>query len=80
MQSEVEAKVNGGVLMAPRAQRRSPAPSLEDIAGLHPERNAAMVVACATGSCLYREIAGRFGVHLATAGRIVLNAMQSCEN
>ncbi|MEN8130092.1 MAG: helix-turn-helix domain-containing protein [Pseudomonadota bacterium] len=61
-------------------QRRSPAPSLADIAVSHGERNAAIVAAYATGAYSYREIAEHFGIHLATVGRIVRRAMLQSEN
>lgn len=58
-------------LNVPRAQRRPPAPSLEALAATHPERNAAIAAAYATGAYSYRQIAEFFGLHLVTVGRIV---------
>ena len=46
----------------PRAQRRPPAPSLEDIAPSHGEQKLAMVAAYATGAYSYRDIAVHVGV------------------
>ena len=77
---QAKAKVQGDVLTVPQAQRRPPAPALADIAAGHRDRNTAIVAAYATGAYNYREIAGYFGVHLATVGRIVRHAMQQCEN
>jgi len=54
-----------------RSQRRRPAPPLEAIAAEHPERNAAIVSAHATGTYSYREIADHFGLHPATVGRVI---------
>jgi DNA-directed RNA polymerase specialized sigma24 family protein len=77
---QAKAKVQGDVLTVPRAQRRPPAPALADIAAGHRDRNTAIVAAYATGVYSYREIAEHLGVHLATVGRIVRQAMQQCEN
>ncbi len=74
MQSK--AQVSGDELTVPRAQRRSPAPSLATLAAGHGERDAAIVAAYATGAYSYREIAAHFGLHLATVGRIVRAAMR----
>ncbi len=77
---QAKAKINGDVLTVPQVQRRAPAPTLTDIAARHEGRNAAIVVAYATGAYSYREIAEYFGVHLATVGRIVRAEMQRREN
>jgi len=74
------AQARGDTLTIPQAQRRPPAPSLEEIAARNRERNVAMVAAYATGAYSYREIAAYFGVHLATVGRVVRAAMQQSEN
>lgn len=74
------AKVQGDELTVPRAQRRSPPPTLASIAKKHHDRNDAIVAAYATGAFSYREIAEHFGVHLATVGRVVRKVMLSCEN
>lgn len=55
----------------PRMQRRSPVPSLSEIAETHSARNAAIIAAYDTGAYSYREIAAYFDLHLATVGRIV---------
>ena len=54
-----------------RAQRRSPPPSLEVIERAHAGRDEAMVAAWNTGAYSYAEIAGHFGVHFTTVGRVV---------
>ena len=77
---QAKAKVQGDVLTVPRAQRRPSAPALADIVAAHRDRNTAIVAAYATGAYSYREIVEHFGVHLATMGRIVRQAMQQCEN
>ena len=77
---QAKVKVQGDVLTVPQAQRRPPAPALADIAAGYPDRNIAIVAAYATGAYSYREIAEHLGVHLATMGRIVRQAMQQCEN
>jgi len=78
MQSRTQTR--GDALTIPQAQRRPPAPSLEEIAAKNKERNVAMVAAYVTGAYSYREIAAHFGVHLATVGRVLRAAMQQCEN
>lgn len=55
----------------PRAQRRSPAPSLRNIAATHGDRDKAVVAAHLTGEYSYQQIAEHFGVHFTTVGRIV---------
>jgi len=62
-------------LNIPRYQRRKPAPPLEAIVAEHPERNAAIVAAYATGAYSYREIAGHFGLHPAMVGRVIRSRM-----
>jgi DNA-directed RNA polymerase specialized sigma24 family protein len=66
-------------LNIPRSRRRRPAPPLEAIAAEHPERNAAIVAAYATGAYSYREIADHFGLHPATVGRVIRSRMLSFE-
>lgn len=72
---QTRAQVCGDASTVPKAQRQSPAASLEDIATKHRHRNAAIVAAYASGAYSYREIAAYFGVHLATVGRAVRMAM-----
>jgi len=66
-------------LNIPRSQRRRPAPPLKAIAAEHPERNAVIVPAHATGADNYREIADHFGLHPATVGRVICSGMLSCK-
>ena len=61
----------------PRAQRRPPAPSLDEIAASYPDRNAAIAAAHATGAYGYQQIAEAFGVHFTTVGRIVRAAREA---
>lgn len=72
--------VEGDELSIPRSQRRAPAPPLAAIARQHPERDAAIAAAYATGAYSYREVAEHFGIHLATVGRIVRRVTLQCEN
>jgi len=59
----------------PRAQRRSPAPSLQEIAAAHPaHRSPALLAAYQTGEYSYAQIAHYFGVHFTTVGRVVRRA------
>jgi REP-associated tyrosine transposase len=53
---------------------------LTAIAAKRRRRNDAVVAARETGAFSYREIAGHFGLHLATIGRIVQARMQQGEN
>ena len=70
MQAKMEVDVREDVQI-PVAQRRAPAPSLAEIAQDAPDRNAAIVAAHATGVYSYQEIAGFFGIHFTTVGRVV---------
>jgi len=73
-------RIQGDKLSIPKAQRRSPATSLQAIARKSPDRNAAICKAYATGAYSYREIAEYFGIHLATVGRVIRQQMLQCEN
>jgi putative transposase len=66
-------------LNVPKAQRRRPAPSLTDIANQHPDRDAAIAAAYATGAYTYREIASFFGLHPGSVGRIIRRRMYQCD-
>jgi hypothetical protein len=74
-----KAVPQGDARSIPRAQRRSPAPSLAAIAAKHRERDTAIATAYATGAYSYREIAAHFDLHLATVGRIIRGRMQQKE-
>lgn len=58
-------------LQVPRAQRSAPPEPLADIAARHPNRDAAIAAAHATGHYSYTQIADFFGVHFTTVGRVV---------
>jgi REP element-mobilizing transposase RayT len=77
---QAEARIGGDPSSVARAQRRPPAPTLAGIVARHPERDAAILAAYATGAYGYREIAEHFGLHLATVRRIVRRDLQQCEN
>ena len=55
----------------PKAQRRRPPPSLEQVHQQADSRDAAIVAAHATGEYSYSQIGAFFGLHFATVGRIV---------
>ena len=55
----------------PRMQRRPVALPLSDYANLHPERDAAMRAAFASGDYTQQQIAEHFGVHYSTVSRAV---------
>jgi REP element-mobilizing transposase RayT len=55
----------------PKAQRRRPPPSLEEIYRQADSRDAAIIAAHATGEYSYSQIGAFFGLHFATVGRIV---------
>lgn len=63
----------------PRAQRRPPPPSLEEIERKHGQRNAAMVAAYATGGYSYQQIGAHFGVHFTTVAKVVRQARQDAQ-
>ncbi len=58
----------------PRAQRRPPPPSLDEIARPCTERNTAMVLAHASGGYSYQQIGEYFGVHFTTVAKVVQRA------
>lgn len=58
----------------PRAQRRPPPPSLEDIVRSNPDRNAAIIAAYASGGYSYQDIGSYFGLHFTTVAKIVRQA------
>jgi REP element-mobilizing transposase RayT len=55
----------------PFVQRRPPPPPLAEIESHAQDRNAAIVAAYATGGYSYQQIAGYFGLHFTTVGRII---------
>ncbi len=55
----------------PVAQRRPPPASLPEIERSAENRNAAIVVAYATGAYSYQQIADHFGIHFTTVGTVV---------
>lgn len=55
----------------PKAQRRTPPPSLETISTRHRSRDAAIIAAHATGGYSYQRIAEYFDMHFTSVGRIV---------
>ena len=69
----MQANLDGEVLDVniPKAQRRPPAKSLEEIAAACRDRHEAMVAAYATGELSYQQLADYFEVHFTTVGRIV---------
>ncbi len=58
----------------PRAQRRGPPPTLEQIRQASNSRDAAIAAAYATGEYSYAEIAKFFGLHFTTVARIARKA------
>lgn len=78
--TQKKLNVEGDELSIPKAQRRTPAASLESIARKCPDRNEAICKAYTTGAYSYREIAEHFEIHLATVGRVVRQQMLQCEN
>ena len=72
---QAEANTGGDAMPIPHAQRRPPPSSLADIAARHPTRNAAINAAYACGAYTYKDIAAYFGIHLASVGPIVREAM-----
>jgi len=72
MQSRI--RESAGDADIPGVQRRPPPAPLSEIQAKHPDRNAAIVAAYATGGYSYQQIAAHFGVHFTTVGRIVRSA------
>jgi len=72
--AKLQRKAQSDDVNIPRAQRRPPAPSLAAISRKHRGRDAAMVVAHATGEYSYQQIGEHFGVHFTTVGRVVREA------
>jgi REP element-mobilizing transposase RayT len=58
-------------IQIPATQRRPPQRTLQEIEQAAQDRNAAIVMAHATGAYSYQQIASYFGVHFTTVGRIV---------
>lgn len=58
-------------IQIPATQRRPPPHTLQEIEQAAQDRNAAIVMAHATGAYSYQQIASYFGVHFTTVGRIV---------
>jgi putative transposase len=71
-----KVKPAGDELSIPKAQRRTPAASLDAIAAKHRGHNDAIVAAYATGCYSYRQIAEFFGIHPATVGRVIQSMLQ----
>lgn len=70
MQARMEAGIREDVQI-PAVQRRVPALSLTDIEAGAESRNAAIVLAYATGAYSYQQIADHFGLHFTTVGKVV---------
>lgn len=58
----------------PKAQKRPPAPPLEEIASRYEDRNQGLVAAYATGEYSYQQIGDFYGLHFTTVGRILRRA------
>lgn len=70
MQARLQANQRDDVQI-PIAQRRPPPLPLLKIERSTSDRNAAIVMAYATGAYSYQQIAAHFGIHFTTVGRIV---------
>lgn len=62
--------VNG----VPKQQQRLPAPTIDQLESLYPDRNEAIAAAYATGQYSYQTIGLHFGLHYTSVGKIVRNA------
>lgn len=71
--SKVQEKAKGECLDSniPKVQQLAPARSLQDIAAIHENRNAAIVAAYKTGVYSYSQIADYFNIHFTTVGRLI---------
>ena len=61
----------------PQAQKRPPAPPLQELASRHEDRNQGIVAAYATGEYSYQQIADFYGLHFTTIGKILHKARAS---
>jgi hypothetical protein len=61
----------------PQAQKRPPAPSLEQLASRYQNRNQGIVAAYATGEYSYQQIADFYGLDFTTIGKILHKARPS---
>lgn len=71
--NRMQAHIQSGKddVQIPLAQRRPQPPSLAEIEKRSSGRDAAITAAYATGGYSYQQIAGYFGVHFTTVGRVV---------
>jgi len=60
----------------PKAQRRPPAPPLDQISLHYSSRDEGIIVAHATGEYSYQQIADHYGLHFTTVGKVVRKARQ----
>jgi putative transposase len=61
----------------PKAQKRPPAPALEEFASRYQDRNQGIVAAYATGEYSYKKIGDFYGLHFTTVGKILRKARAS---
>ena len=64
-------------LGVPQAQKRPPAPPLEELASGYEDRNQGIVAAYATGEYSYQQIADFYELHFTTIGKILRKARAS---
>ena len=72
MQARCEGLSN--TVGVPRAQKRAPAPPLEELASGYDNRNDAIVAAYATGEYSYQQLGDFYGLHFTTIGKILRKA------
>lgn len=74
----MQAKQEGlpDVVGVPKAQKRPPAPSLDQLSSQYSSRNEGIIAAHATGEYSYQQIADHYGLHFTTVGKIVRKARQ----
>ena len=61
----------------PLAQKRPPAPPLEELLSRYEDRNQGIVAAYGTGGYSYQQIADFYGLHFTTVGKILRKARAS---
>ena len=61
----------------PKAQKRPPAPPLEEFASSYEDRNQGIVAAYATGEYSYQQIGDFYGLHFTTVGKILRKSRAS---
>ena len=74
---QAKCKALSKTVGVPKAQKRPPAPPLDELASRYEDRNQGIVAAYATGEYSYQQIADFYGLHFTTIGKILRKARAS---